>query len=103
MNDDATDIALVAKALAHPARVRIVQLLAQQDACMGAEVFARLPLAQSTVSEHLRVLRDAGVVSSTPEGTRTLYCLRAEVLEEFAARLGDLAEQAARCEKGLCR
>ena len=51
----------------------------------GADLFAELPLAQSTVSEHLRILRDAGVVSSRSVGTSAVYCLHSEVLSEFAA------------------
>ena len=61
-------MALVAQALAHPARVRILRLLADQTECRGAEVFSELPLAQSTVSEHLRVLKEAGLVTSHPVG-----------------------------------
>ena len=76
--------AMIAHALAHPARVRILRLLATQDACRGAEVFAELPLAQSTISQHLAVLKKAGLVHATPQGTSMLYCITAEPLEDFA-------------------
>jgi ArsR family transcriptional regulator, arsenate/arsenite/antimonite-responsive transcriptional repressor len=72
--DDAT-LAQLAKALGHPARIRILRLLAARETCITGDVVAELPLAQSTVSEHLRILRDAGLVQSTPDGTRTAYCL----------------------------
>lgn len=83
--------AAIAKALAHPARVQIVELLASQPQCRGADVFAELPLAQSTVSEHLKVLRDAGIVSASPAGNSTTYCLRQGVLDRFAGDIAALA------------
>lgn len=89
--------ALVAKALAHPARIRIVRLLAEQTECRGHEVFSELPLAQSTVSEHLRVLKEAGLVQSQPVGTSMTYCLVASVLDEFHRAIGDIAANAAGC------
>jgi ArsR family transcriptional regulator, arsenate/arsenite/antimonite-responsive transcriptional repressor len=72
--DDAT-LARLAKALGHPARIQILRLLAARETCITGDVVAELPLAQSTVSEHLRILREAGLVRSTPDGTRTTYCL----------------------------
>lgn len=90
--------AQIAKALAHPARVRIVALLAAQTECRGQEVFAELPLAQSTVSEHLRVLRDANLVTSHAVGTSMVYCLVGDVLEEFREAVDALAASVVRCE-----
>ena len=89
--------AAVAKALAHPARIRIVRLLAEQTECRGHEVFSELPLAQSTVSEHLRVLKDAGLVQAQPMGISTVYCLVPSVLDEFQRAIGDLVANAAGC------
>jgi ArsR family transcriptional regulator len=96
--------ALVAKALAHPARVRIVHLLAAQTECRGHEVFSELPLAQSTISEHLRVLKEAGLVSAQPVGTSMVYCLVASVLDEFNRAIGEIAACATECvpERGGC-
>jgi ArsR family transcriptional regulator len=97
-------IALVARALAHPARVRIVRLLAAQTECRGHEVFTELPLAQSTVSEHLRILKEAGLVSSQPVGTSMVYCLVGPVLDEFRRAIGDITTNAAGCvsQQGGC-
>jgi ArsR family transcriptional regulator, arsenate/arsenite/antimonite-responsive transcriptional repressor len=72
---DDTTLAQLAKALGHPARIRILRLLADRRTCVTGDVVAELPLAQSTVSEHLRILREAGLVQATPEGTRSAYCL----------------------------
>ncbi len=99
---DADRIAAVAKALGHPARVQIVELLSRQDECRGADVFAELPLAQSTVSEHLRVLRDAGVVSVSPMGTANAYCLRYRTLDEFSQAIAGLAGSASGCDTKEC-
>jgi ArsR family transcriptional regulator len=88
--DDET-VARVARALAHPARVRILRLLADQTECRGAEVFSELPLAQSTISEHLRILKDAGLVTSQPVGTGMVYCLVPRALSEFRESVSELA------------
>jgi ArsR family transcriptional regulator, arsenate/arsenite/antimonite-responsive transcriptional repressor len=77
--DDAA-LAAMAKALGHPARVRILRLLAHRSTCMTGDLVAELPLAQSTVSEHLRVLRDAGLVQGEIEGPRTHYCVNRDGL-----------------------
>ena len=98
MTDDR--MALVAKALAHPARVRIVRLLAAQTECRGHEVFSDLPLAQSTVSQHMRVLKEAGLVKSQPVGTAMAYCLVTSVLDEFHQAVGEITATAAVCVAG---
>ncbi len=91
---------LVAKALAHPARVRIVRLLASQTECRGQDVFSELPLAQSTVSQHLRVLKEAGLLKARPLGTSMVYCLVPSVFEEFHRDVGEITELAAACVHG---
>ena len=83
--DAVTDLASLAKALGHPARVRIVQILAERDACLCGEIVDRLPLAQSTVSQHLKILREAGLVRGDVDGPRVCYCLNRRALERFKA------------------
>ena len=68
------EIATLAKALAHPVRVQIVRILARTEGCVN-QLVEQLPLAQSTVSQHLKVLKDAGLVRGTVEGPRTCYCI----------------------------
>jgi ArsR family transcriptional regulator len=95
----------VAKALAHPTRLHIVRLLASQTECRGADVFSELPLAQSTISEHLRVLKQAGLVSSRPEagGNGMVYCLDPGVFTDFISVVSDIASSASTCNsKGRC-
>jgi ArsR family transcriptional regulator len=97
---DDEHMALVARALAHPARVRIVRLLASHPECAGSEVFAQLPLAQSTVSQHLRVLRDAGVVASHSVGSGSVYCLEPDLLNDFLGTVHDICAGAPDCSSG---
>jgi len=87
--DDDT-IAAMAKALGHPARVRIVRLLAARDTCVTGDLVAEFPLAQSTVSGHLRILREAGLVQTTIDGPRTRYCVSAAGLAALKAGIASL-------------
>jgi len=68
------------KALAHPARLAIVQILAEREECICGEIVDDLPLAQSTVSQHLKALKEAGLVQGTVDGPRTCYCLDPEAV-----------------------
>ncbi|MBF9222807.1 ArsR/SmtB family transcription factor [Hymenobacter ruricola] len=69
------ELAAVAKALGHPARVAIVRLLARRRACVCGELVLELPLSQSTVSQHLKELKAAGLVQGEVDGPRVCYCL----------------------------
>jgi ArsR family transcriptional regulator, arsenate/arsenite/antimonite-responsive transcriptional repressor len=87
--DDET-LAVMAKAIGHPARLAILRLLAHRDTCATGDVVAQLPLAQSTVSEHLRILREAGLVLGEIEGPRTRYCVNADGLASLRAGIAGL-------------
>ena len=87
-DDDA--LAAMAKAIAHPARIAILRLLAHRETCATGDVVAELPLAQSTVSEHLRILREAGLVQGEVEGPRTRYCVNADGLAALHAGVAAL-------------
>lgn len=86
--DELAHLAAQAKALAHPARLAILQTLAQRGTCVCGEVVDVLPLAQATVSQHLRTLRDAGLVRGEVEGPCTCYCLDADALRTLADTFG---------------
>lgn len=79
MSDDET-IANLAKALAHPARIRILRLLQATPGCIGGTIVDAVGLAQSTVSEHLRVLKAAGVITGEIDGPRICYALHPAAL-----------------------
>jgi DNA-binding transcriptional ArsR family regulator len=90
----ATDarITRMAKALGHPARLAILRRLAQRD-CLCGELVDEMPLAQSTVSQHLKLLKEAGWITGTIDGPRTCYALNAEAVMELRVVLGPLLEQ----------
>ncbi len=73
----------LARALAHPARVAILRTLAQRGTCICGELVEVLPLAQSTVSQHLRELKEAGLIVGEVDGPRSCYCLNEQALAEF--------------------
>lgn len=82
--------AALAKALAHPVRIRILEILGGQRTCICGGLVGLLPLAQSTVSQHLKELRDAGLVRGDVDGPRTCYCLDSKTVAEARALLGDV-------------
>ena len=86
------EIALFAKALAHPARVAILKLLAARQACVCSELVGELPLSQSTVSQHLKELKAAGLVQGDIDGPRVCYCLAPAGWERARLLLGGLLE-----------
>ncbi len=77
------ELADLAKALGHPARVQILRLLMEKNTCVAGDIFQKLPLAQSTVSQHLKVLRAAGLIIGCEDGPRVCYCVDSEVLARF--------------------
>jgi ArsR family transcriptional regulator len=81
------ELAAFAKAIAHPVRVRILRMLAKKDARMCSHIVDELPLAQSTVSEHLRILRMAGLVRANENGPRVSYCIVPSALQRLKALL----------------
>jgi DNA-binding transcriptional ArsR family regulator len=68
-------LAKYAKALAHPARIAILQYLAKQRSCVCGDIVDELPLSQSTVSQHLKELKEAGLIKGEIEGAKTCYCI----------------------------
>lgn len=89
MQDD--DLAAIMRALGHPVRLSILRILASQRGdCCCTNVTEALPLAQSTVSQHIKVLLDAGLIERHPRGTRNCYSLRADRLEALGAACAGL-------------
>ncbi|MBT8342478.1 MAG: metalloregulator ArsR/SmtB family transcription factor [Desulfatitalea sp.] len=76
-------LAAISKALGHPVRVRIVAHLRAIEQCVCGQIVDVLPLAQSTVSQHLKILKDAGLVKGAIEGPRTCYCIDHQVLADY--------------------
>jgi ArsR family transcriptional regulator len=82
------------RALANPVRFRIVQTLAERGECVVGDLVLELPVAQSTVSEHLKVLREAGIVRGTVDGPNRCYCLNPEALGTLRQLFESLEQQA---------
>ena len=76
-------MARICKALGHPVRLQIVAFLKSEKKCFCGQIVSRLPLAQSTVSQHLKCLKEAGLVIGQIEGPGTCYCLDDHMLQEF--------------------
>ncbi len=83
------------KALAHPARLAILQYLAQIKTCMTGDIADELPLSRTTVNQHLKELRDAGLIKGTVAGVRTNYCLNARAIEQLQQDTGTFFSQIA--------
>lgn len=92
-----TALAAGLKALGHPARLEILHVLAARGTCICGEVVDVLPLAQSTVSQHLKVLMEAGFVRGEVEGPKSCYCLDPAVIAQFRGDLGELFTRLGSC------
>lgn len=80
----------IAKALSHPARVAIIQFLAEQKSCICNDIVEQLPLSQSTVSQHLKELKNAGLIQGEVDGPRVCYCIDKENWKEAKAIFTEL-------------
>ena len=105
MSERAEDVELasLAKALGHPARVWILRLLLSRDSCFCGEIVEQLPLAQATVSQHLKVLKEADLIRGEIDGPRTCYCADRERLGALHELVFDLLLDAIELpEDGYC-
>lgn len=75
------ELADISKALGHPARVAIIDYLLKVDTCICGDIVNELPLAQPTISQHLKELKNAGIIKGTIEGTAICYCIDAKAIE----------------------
>jgi ArsR family transcriptional regulator len=80
-DETAEDLAALAWAIAHPARVRIVRLLIGRKACVCGEIVDEMTLAQSTVSQHLKILKESGLIQGEVDGPRVCYCINRDKLK----------------------
>lgn len=87
------DLAAFAKAISHPARIAILKELARRNECICGEIVKALPLAQSTVSQHLKELQKAGLVRCTVEGPRNCYCINWTTFEKFSREFSSVFKQ----------
>ena len=86
------DLALLAKALGHPARIAILQFLIKTKSCVCGDIVDELPLSQSTVSQHLSELKKAGLIKGDIEGPTVCYCIDEKAWNKMKKVIGDLFE-----------
>jgi ArsR family transcriptional regulator, arsenate/arsenite/antimonite-responsive transcriptional repressor len=84
------ELAALAKAIAHPARVQILRILVRRTACVCGDIVDELPLAQSTVSQHLKVLRESGLIRGEVDGPRVCYCIEPRALRRLKVLVAGL-------------
>lgn len=93
-------IAVLAKALGHPARIAILEYLIKVDACMCGDIVNELPLAQPTVSQHLKELKNAGLIKGEVEGNSVCYCIDEKAvakLQDYFAGIGTKRNKKRNC------
>jgi len=88
--EDDARLAAFCKALGHPHRVHILRFLIAQQTCFAGEIADQLPVAASTVSQHLKLLKEAGLIQGEVDGPRRCYCIAPEALSELKALLAGL-------------
>jgi len=91
------NIAKIAKALSHPARIAILEYLLKTNACVCGDLVNKLPLSQSTISQHLKELKNAGIISGNISGTSVCYCINPKVWSEASKVLNNLFKELKDC------
>ena len=90
-SEEQVEIAAIAKALGHPARIAIMDYLKSVDTCICGDIVDELPLAQPTVSQHLKELKNAGLIKGNIEGNATCYCIDETTIEKFNEYIQQIA------------
>lgn len=96
------DIAKYAKAMAHPARITIIQLLLKKQACVCGDIVDELPISQSTVSQHLKELKEVGLIKGEIDGTSVCYCLDEKEWSKASSLLIDLFNKVSVDKRKCC-
>ena len=92
-SDSQNELAVLFKALSHPARIAIIEYLLTVDTCICGDIVNELPLAQPTISQHLKELKNANIIQGTIEGKSICYCLNPEKLKEIENYFGNISKQ----------
>ena len=95
-------LAEFAKAMSHPARVAILKVVAERQSCICGEIVDVLPLAQSTVSQHLKELKDVGLIDGTVDGAKSCYCINWIAFEQIGAMLTAFFDKTKLQNNGRC-
>ena len=95
-------IATLAKALGHPARIAIMEYLIKVDTCICGDIVNELPLAQPTVSQHLKELKNAGLIKGNIEGNAICYCIDEKVLNELQSYFANISDKIQKKKSNCC-
>ena len=87
------EMATLFKALSHPARIAIVDYLLKVDSCICGDIVNELPLAQPTISQHLKELKNANIIQGTIEGTAICYCINPDTMEKIESHFGIIRQK----------
>jgi len=96
------ELANLMKAMAHPARIAIIEFLLKTDACICGDIVNELPLSQPTVSQHLRELKNAGIIQGNVEGNAICYCLNPETFSKIQQSIGGIYDALVRKNENSC-
>lgn len=100
--DKQNEIAILAKALGHPARIAIIEYLLKVDTCICGDIVNELPLAQPTVSQHLKELKNAGIIKGDIEGNTICYCIDENVMHKLQNYFGNVHTKIENRKKNCC-
>lgn len=100
--DKQNEIATLAKALGHPARIAIVEYLTSIDSCICGDIVNELPLAQPTVSQHLKELKNAGLIQGTVEGNSICYCINEHAIDKLQRYFAHISAKLADKKNNCC-
>jgi len=101
-SQEQNSIATLAKALGHPARIAIIEYLMGVDSCICGDIVNELPLAQPTVSQHLKELKNAGLIKGSIEGTAICYCIDEEILDKLKAFFSNITKTLEQKRNNCC-
>ncbi len=94
--------AILIRALAHPARIAIIEYLIKVDSCICSDIVGELPLSQPTVSQHLKELKTAGIIKGNIEGNSICYCLDEKVMGKLIAYFTSISNQLEKKKNSCC-
>lgn len=100
--DRQNNLATLAKALAHPARIAIMDYLLKVDSCICGDIVNELPLAQPTISQHLKELKNAGLIKGNVEGNAICYCINETAIEKLQNYFGSVSTQLISKKNNCC-
>lgn len=100
--DNQNELAVLAKALGHPARIAIIEYLMKVDTCICGDIVNEMPLAQPTVSQHLKELKNAGLIKGNIEGTAICYCINEAGFEKIKGFFQNITEYTEKKKASCC-